>query len=371
MANESLLQQLETEGFDTTGMDEQQLLTQLNEQGFDTSQFQGTPAQPEPTLQERGVQFAKDTGAQIQEFRESPTGTALEAAATPLSPQTQEKFFNFLGEKVADDLARTGQVSPNLAALVGTVFQLAPNLGELASGGVIAKRGTQVIGKGAKELGEAFKGTGAKRASRLVEKQAAIPILRASKQTLAKQTQKEAGEAIGTAEAALGIGQGQIPGLESQIQRVASSPRNRSLFMQKAGRIVNFSDDKLKDLGPQTLQALRKTADAVIERGGKSITKNARNQLFKLKERSADAIKAVDTEFKTAMDRFKEASKVVDEIPEQFAKEARQLKLHIAQAKSLAEEQKSGLIKAGSIVLTGALFGLGAKLLSGLTGGRE
>ncbi len=269
---------------------------------------------------------------------------------------------------------QAGMEGANLATRVATniyksperTIEAATSVGKMALQGIKNLGGA--IGEAASTIGEnlsgvtdAIKNTGAKDVSAITTKMAEAPIKNVAKSELANTVLKEAGTGIGEAEKAMGIDQSNTS--TTAIRMITKSPDNIAKFADKASTLADKGAEALaKAASPETLQFYRKAAQASIDTAGDSLPTLAKNKLYNISKVFGDAISKTEegaqAGYDTAMSKYSDAMKVVNELPKQFAAQKRALKLALVHAQNLAETQKP-LRTAAKYVGSGVLAATG------------
>lgn len=336
------------------------------------------PPSPEEKFQEQKQIVSRITP-------QSPIGVPG-GIATPPIPGTLEQAkagvfenMNEAGELIAEGLASGPlKTNPKLAAAVGTMYQVLPDviLSTIPLGGRAVKaakvpvKAAKAVGKAVKEtkLGKAIRFTGAKEVERLTEKKAIEAVKSGEKAEVLGKLKKEAGEAIGEAEKALGIDISKIP--SRGLKAIAKGQEGVVRFADRVSRLANKGAKKLAEIGdPKQLQFFRKAAEEALEKGKVSLTKSAQVKLFQAKKAFTEAISLRGKQFKEAMSRFDDVQKIINKLPAEKATQKRILERQLATARRKASEQARTRLWAGGTAVLAAASLLGRKAVNVVTGG--
>jgi len=349
--------QLEAAGYDTTGLDEAGILSQLDSAGYDTSSLTGaeTPSQPQMP------------------------------AEAPAPEESKARRFT---RKVANALPTVGGIGGGVAlGIPGTVFGMgvggvpaaAVGAGIGAAGGTAAKQlilralgdtegvpttsldAAKEIGiTGAKDAaltyvgGKALSGIGkgARLAKDLIVKPGAAEVALAGKEALvdigergaeklalARATKEAAKKGLIQAEEKAGLHFESTPGFEEFLK----DPKKMAEFSQKIGRLAKQTPEELaRTIPSEQLQLFRKIA----QEGEKISTLSdiAKSQMRQGKDIFTQALGQTEKGIGEQLGRFREADKVVGEIPGQIKEKLMASKLQSARnvldAKSLDRKRK-------------------------------
>lgn len=225
------------------------------------------------------------------------------------------------GEYIAEKGGEMG--FPKTAAAIGTGVSMAP---DIAAGiGGIAKRGA--IAESLKGMGKfAADKSGVTLAKDLITKPGAAEVTQAGKEgiaalrsqgaeklNLARQTREAAKKGLIEAEEKAGLHFESTPGFEKLLK----DPKKMSEFTQKIGRLANRTPEELAQLVPsEQLQLFRKVAQEGEKVSGLSDIANS--QLRRGKDTFTQALGLKEKGVGEALGKFRDADKVVGEIPGQI-----------------------------------------------------
>lgn len=342
----SLKEQLDAAGYDTSSLDEASIIKQLDAAGYDTSQFAPAPKAPESKL-DKAANFSRKVTDLLSKPLE-PIGQAvggianasnemadklaesghpflaMHAAGPAILAEGVAKPFEWLdkaGEYVAEKGAEKG-MNPYVSAGLGTVTQMLPDIAMGAEG--IAKRaliakslkgGAEAVGKtikapvkAAKEL--AFAPRAEEVAAAGKDKLVKISERQADKLGLAREAEQAAKEGLIGAEEKAGLHFQSTPEFESYL----ANPKKMADFSQKASRLAKLGPEQLaQQVEPQVLQTFRKIAQEGEKVSG--LSDIAKAQMREAKDIFTQALGKTNPEIGTELSRFREAQKVVKEIP--------------------------------------------------------
>lgn len=285
-----------------------------------------------------------------------------------LTPLTTGEFQK-TGEDVSAKMMTKGMINSNidpyLAATVGTTIAMIPHI----AAAMIGPKGVKSAGEaatgaleaaGETTVGQAIRQTGAKEVAQISEKLAEVPLKQTAKKTLATAIQKEAGKAIGAAEKELGIG---VKDTSSTVMRkVTGNPDKLTRFSDRIKPLLEKGAEWLAEHGtPEQLQLFRKTASQGVKQAGTLIDDGTKATLAEANQVFGQALEKKSANFADAMGRYKEATKVLEELPAQFTKEKQLLKLSLTKAHNVAAAQMSLLKKLGYGAVAAAVGGAGSK----------
>lgn len=364
----ALKDQLEQAGYDTSGLDEAGLIAKLDQAGYDTSSLAGNAPTAQPPAES------------------APSGAPEESKG--------RKF----ARKVANALPTVGGIGGGVAlGLPGTVFGVgvggipaaAAGAGIGAAGGEAMKQlilrslgdtegVPQTSGEAAKKIGitgakdaamtyvggKVIKGAfgAGKLAKDLIVKPGAAEVAQmgkealidigekgAEKLALARATKEAAKKGLITAEEKAGLHFQSTPGFEEII----SNPKKMAEFTEKIGRLANKSPEELSQLVPsEQLQLFRKIAQEGEKMGG--LSDIAKSQLRQGKDAFTRALGMSEKEIGESLATYRDADKVVGEIPGQIKSQLSSKKISnmrdVLDAKSLDRKRKvvKGLAAAGA-----------------------
>lgn len=251
------------------------------------------------------------------------------------------------GEFIAEKGGKMG--FPNTAAAIGTGVAMAPDIAAGAAG--IAKRGAIAASlKGAGKF--AADKTGVTLAKDLITKPGAAEVTQvgkealaeisergASKLNLARETREAAKKGLISAEEKAGLHFESTPGFEELLK----NPKKMSEFSQKIGRLAKRTPEELAQLVPsEQLQLFRKVAQEGEKVSGLSDIANS--QLRQGKDIFTQALGIKEKGIGQALGGFRDAEKVVKEIPGEIkgrlTKQKLQNSQNVLDAKKLDRKRK-------------------------------
>lgn len=279
----------------------------------------------------------------------------LQAAGPSMAIEGLGKGMELLdkaGEKTAEFGGRMG--FPKTGAAVGTAISMAPDLA--AGAGAIAKRA--LIAEGLKAGGRKIMSP-ARFAKDLVTKPSAAEATQIGKESLrsiserggeklalARETKEAAKKGLIEAEEKAGLHFESTPGFESLLK----DPKKMSEFTQKIGRLAKQTPEALAQSVPsEQLQLFRKIAQEGEKVSGLSDIANS--QLRHGKDVFTRALGIKEKGMGEALGKYRDAGKVVDEIPgeikERLLKQKTANERAVLSAKSLDKKRKviKGLAK--------------------------
>lgn len=374
--------QLEAAGYDTSSLDEAGILAQLDQAGYDTSSLGGNAPGSQPTPQESGldkaVRYSENVTGTLGKLASPLTsrlGAAMQAikaksdeaadkeaelsgqkGVLPISamvPAIPSMLIDALGvpDKLGEAIAEKGGAMgyPKIAATLGTAVSIAPDVALGVEG--IAKRA--LIAKGLKGAGKFVADkSGATLAKDLITKPGAGEVAQVGKEALvdiseqgarkldlARQTRQAAKEGLIGAEEKAGLHFESTPGFEELLK----NPKKMSEFSQKIGRLAKKTPEELAQLVPsEQLQLFRKVAQEGEKVSGLSDIANS--QLRHGKDVFTQALGIKEKGIGEALGGFRDAEKVVKEIPGEIKNKLTKRKLQNSQevldAKKLDRKRK-------------------------------
>ncbi len=292
-------------------------------------------------------------------------GTATKDMPFSLQPVGREAF-DVKGERIAEDLAP--KVGPHLAAAAGTAFALLPNIAEAAvsiKGMGAAKKGFTAAGEALAEstVGKAVRYTGEKGAAELTEKIAALPLKQTAKKELALGVKKTAQEGIQAAEKKAGIGLKTVS--SEEIASVLKTPEKVAKYADRTLELANKG--MFDQASPKILNNTRETIKAAL--ADKTLPQGVKIKLMESQKVVNEAIAKNIPEVGEELSKFKDISKVIEELPSQFKREKQSMLLALKRMQNLAKEQARIRWKAGAGAVTAATALAGRKVLNVVTGG--
>lgn len=294
-------------------------------------------------------------------------GLGMIAATPSVLAEGVAKPFEWLeksGQFVAEKGGEVG-IPPEIAAGAGTALSMAPDIaagiGGIAKRAVLAnlvKGGVKKVGKivtkplsAAKEIITHPKSVEVAQMGK--EKLVEIGERGAEKLSMARDVEAAAKEGLIGAEEKAGLHFTSTPEFESFI----ANPKKLSGFSQKASRIAKLGPEQLsQSVDSQTLQTLRKIA----QEGEKvtNLSDIAKAQMREAKDIFTQALGKSEPQIGEQLGRFREAGKVVKEIPGEIKGKLSSQKLQTAQdvLKAKKIEQTRKMIK-GALAAAGAYLG--------------
>lgn len=385
--------QLEAAGYDTTGFDEADLLSRLDQAGFDTSSLGGAPEAPKTGLDKavevseavtgtlgkvvepftsrlgKGLAAVKKASDDAADREAEASGRAGVLPISAIIPAVPSMLIDALGvpDRAGQFIAEKGGeygMNPELAAGLGTAVSMAPDIAAGAAG--IAKRAA--IGRGLQSAGKSVAETAmapGRFAKDLVTKpnvaeatnlgkEALVGISEkgGQKLALARETRDTAKTGLIKAEEKTGLHFESTPEFESMLK----DPKRMSKFSQVIGRLAKRTPEELaQTVDTQTLQQMRKLAQEGEKVSGLSDIANA--QMRQGKDVFTRALGKAEPEVGKALDTFREADKVVSELPKELRGRLEAQKMRNAKdvlsAKALDKKRKviKGLLKSAAYYL--------------------
>lgn len=274
------------------------------------------------------------------------------------------EWMNKAGEKIAEKGGEIG-VPPEIAAGAGTLVQMAPDIAMGVEGiakramlANLAKEGMSSAGEvitkpfsAAKELITHPKAMDVAQLGK--EKLVDIGERGAEKLNLARETEAAAKQGLIGAEEEAGLHFQSSPEFEAFI----GDPKKLAGFSQKVSRIAKLGPEQLaRTVDSQTLQTLRKVA----QEGEKvtNLSDIAKAQMRDAKDVITQALGQAEPKIGEQLGRFREAGKVVKEIPGETKGKLLTQKMQNAQdvLKAKKVEQTRKLVKS-ALAATGAYMG--------------
>lgn len=257
----------------------------------------------------------------------TPMQLRASEGATPIAgPITTALTLGVGGasEGAASELPAIARVGKNIIETPAKTIEAARSIGEIALEGV--KRIGGGIGEAANSIGNALKGTGEDAVAALTEKKASLPLEQAAKSNTLNIMQQAAKNEIQTAEEKAGIGLTNV-----QPNQNVLSPA----FAARAAKISDLGADRLAaSMDSRTLQLMRKTTSLGFKQGGAEAPLYAKaNKVF------TEALSKQQPEVGTALSKYNDIQKVINDLPDQFANQKQMLNLALAKAKNLAKSQ--------------------------------
>lgn len=255
------------------------------------------------------------------------------------------------GEYIAEKGGKMGY--PKTAAALGTAVSVAPDVALGAEG--IAKRAliAKSLEGAAKSAGNAAsKYSGFDLAKDLVTKPGAAEVTQAGKEALvgigehgaqkldlARQTRDAAKKGLIEAEEGAGLHFQSTPGFEE----IVSNPKKMADFTERIGRLAKHTPEELAQLVPsEQLQLFRKIAQEGEKMGG--LSDIAKSQLRQGKDVFTQALGKVEPKIGESLQNFRDADKVVGEIPNEIKNKLNARKLQnsrdVLDAKTLDRKRK-------------------------------
>lgn len=366
-----LKDQLESAGYDTSSLNEQDILGKLEKAGYDTTPLKQEVQKPSQTDQLASqIQSLKSQGVdpsvvnvQEQKLKMLQGGQELPPSLGPTS-----EFFNKTGENVATNAAQQGQ-NPYLAAAKGTAIAMAPQLAagaeSLASvpetAASIANLG-KAAGQGLKTLGKRLvMGPDTEQAISMRNELASLPGQQTAKEAALEELRKQAGSGIESLR-----NQYNVPQKLSQLEL----PKDVNDFADTLKSLeARRPEDLAKTMGLDGLMKLRDTAKMTLESG---VSKTQAAFIKRGISAIDDAVEVIHPAISEAYQNYGTVQQASEALPGDVATKKAALLNALRQSAPSVATEKALRRGAGLVAGGGGLAGAGLAALKrlGIIGGQ-